>query len=181
MGFGRVIAAAAAAPILRNYFSQHPRRGSADSDDSNGTVIPARSRSSAFFEQHLRSSQSPDDMDSTRRPLLNVETGSRQAQGPAPYGYGTVLGEGPSGLRTSPERYRRDSWLDRVPEEADLDTAREESDEEADEWDLAQYGYYSGEFRLEFCVCCAMGTSRFLRLLFASMATYEAYMLHMSP
>ena len=150
MGFGRIIAAAAAAPIVRDYL--HARRRSADSDDSNGTIIP--SRSSQFIEQHLRSSQSPDEM--SRRPLLAVET---QRQSAAGQGYGTVFGEGSSTLRTSPERYRRDSWLDRVPEEAALDGHPDEHPtEEEDEWDLAEQGYYSGKYtpkELSFTALCA--------------------------
>ena len=140
-GFGRtLIAAAAAAPIVRDYL--HGRRRSGDSDDSDGTVIP--SRSTQFFDTHLRSSQSPDEM--ARRPLVGVETHlpGRQPSGGYGAGYGTILGEGSSSLRGSPERMRRDSWLDRVPEEGALDEHDDDLDED-EEWDLAEQGYYSGE------------------------------------
>ena len=85
-----------------------------------------------------------------RRPLLAIDAqvpvSSRQSSGHsynAAQGYGAILPEGSSNLRASPERYRRDSLLDRVPEE----TAVEQEDEEleAQEWDLAEQGFYSGE------------------------------------
>ncbi|TFK92157.1 hypothetical protein K466DRAFT_481166 [Polyporus arcularius HHB13444] len=86
-----------------------------------------------------------------RRPLLGIDAQvpvpSRQSSGHCTQGngYGTILPEGPPTLRASPERYRRDSLLDRVPEE----TALEEEDEEleAQEWDLAQQGFYSGSYK----------------------------------
>ncbi|KAI0331334.1 hypothetical protein GY45DRAFT_1336201 [Cubamyces sp. BRFM 1775] len=96
-----------------------------------------------------------------RSPLLGPDT----QQGPSRQGsqhgrgvytsYGTILNEGTSSLRASPERYRRDSWLDRVPEEvavdggAGLDSRGDEGDEEDDEWDLAEYGYYSEDVPAE--------------------------------
>ena len=71
-----------------------------------------------------------------RRPLLAIDAQvpvlSRQSSGHsynAAQGYGTILPEGPSNHRASPERYRRDSLLDRVPEE----TAVEQEDEELEE------------------------------------------------
>ncbi|EIW56466.1 uncharacterized protein TRAVEDRAFT_127349 [Trametes versicolor FP-101664 SS1] len=78
-----------------------------------------------------------------RRPLIAVDTHgpSRPSQS-----YGTISGESPSTLRASPERYRRDSWLDRVPEETTVDGEEEIADQERDEWDLAEYGYYSGSY-----------------------------------
>ena len=69
-------------------------------------------------------------------------------------------GGGPSRLRQSPERYRSNTWLDRVPEEVALDAGDDDEDEEADEWDLAQQGYYSGEFSVRMIlvfVCCPSG------------------------
>ncbi|TBU42703.1 hypothetical protein BD309DRAFT_962366 [Dichomitus squalens] len=95
-----------------------------------------------------------------RKPLLGVDTHvtPRQSAGFSPHGdsngkgggqsYGAVLDEGgPSRLRQSPERYRSNSWLDRVPEEAALDGDAGEDDAEADDWDLAQQGYYSGSYK----------------------------------
>ncbi|RPD63350.1 hypothetical protein L227DRAFT_584495 [Lentinus tigrinus ALCF2SS1-6] len=87
-----------------------------------------------------------------RRPLLAIDAQvpppSRQPSGhghnPA-QGYGTILPEGSSNLRASPERYRRDSLLDRVPEETALDEGEDEL--EAQEWDLAEQGFYSGSYK----------------------------------
>ncbi|KAH9886753.1 hypothetical protein C8Q73DRAFT_748908 [Cubamyces lactineus] len=98
-----------------------------------------------------------------RRPLLGVDVqqGSQHRGGaysPAVQSYGTILNEGTSSLRASPERYRRDSWLDRVPEEvavdggAGLDGRGDEGDEEDDEWDLAEYGYYSGSYQRKVAI-----------------------------
>ncbi|KAI0354248.1 hypothetical protein OH77DRAFT_1496841 [Trametes cingulata] len=97
-----------------------------------------------------------------RRPLLGADY-SRQGSGYGPnassnvytqgQSYGTILNEG-SSLRASPERYRRDSWLDRVPEEATVDEDAGDAgvDEESDEWDLAEYGYYSGSYKRKVAI-----------------------------
>ncbi|KAI0633026.1 hypothetical protein C8Q77DRAFT_1218408 [Trametes polyzona] len=92
----------------------------------------------------------------SRRPLIGVDTQPGSAAQRPPYtpvqSYGTILGEGSSSLRTSPERYRRDSWLDRVPEETTVDGEEAEADEESDEWDLAEYGYYSGSYQRKVAI-----------------------------
>ncbi|KAI0772413.1 hypothetical protein BD413DRAFT_603905 [Trametes elegans] len=93
-----------------------------------------------------------------RRPLIAVDTRAQanpRQQGAGVQSYGTIVhpNEGPSSLRASPERYRRDSWLDRVPEEAaGEEEADEGADEEEDEWDLAGYGYYSGSYQRKVAI-----------------------------
>ncbi|KAI0369330.1 hypothetical protein BV20DRAFT_946466 [Pilatotrama ljubarskyi] len=98
-----------------------------------------------------------------RRPLLGADH-SRQGSGYGPnaaassytpvQSYGTILNEGSGSLRASPERYRRDSWLDRVPEEVAVDENAQDAgrDEESDEWDLAEYGYYSGSYKRKVAI-----------------------------
>ncbi len=145
MGLGKAIATAAAVtPIVRDYFHRHEHHRSR-SDSSDGTIIPPRPSSS----RPSPPSESRDSEEMARRPLLAVDAQvpvpSRQSSAHSTQGngYGTILPEGPPTLRASPERYRRDSLLDRVPEETALDEEDEEL--EAQEWDLAQQGFYSGE------------------------------------
>ncbi|KAI0659588.1 hypothetical protein C8Q70DRAFT_985300 [Cubamyces menziesii] len=111
-----------------------------------------------------------EDSRMARRPLLGGDTqqgSSRQGSqhsmnGGGAYGhgvqsYGTIVNEGSSSLRASPERYRRDSWLDRVPEEVAVDggaglDGRGDDGDEDDEWDLAEYGYYSGSYQRKVAI-----------------------------
>lgn len=155
MGVGHVIAAAAAAaaPSLRNYIQTHRRTLS---DDSDGTIIPSRPLY-ITPEPSASHPRDPEDLlvdEMARKPLLvDTQSHSRQSSGysyhgPAPASYGTITNESTSAVRTSPERYRRDSWLDRVPEEA----APDEELENEDEWDLEEQGYYRGESRRMFFV-----------------------------
>ncbi len=144
MGLGKAIATAAAVtPIVRDYFHRHEHHRSR-SDSSDGTIIPPRPSSSRPSPPESRDSE-----EMARRPLLGIDAQvpvpSRQSSGHSTQGngYGTILPEGTPTLRASPERYRRDSLLDRVPEETALDEEDEEL--EAQEWDLAQQGFYSGE------------------------------------
>ncbi|OCH92566.1 hypothetical protein OBBRIDRAFT_818261 [Obba rivulosa] len=69
----------------------------------------------ASRDSHDASREASEDEETGRRPLLQVTPG-------APYSYGATAGTtpGPSGTRTSPERYRRNSLLRRVPEEDSL-------------------------------------------------------------
>ena len=144
MGLGHVIAAAAAAaPAVRNYMHRRSR-----SDDSDGTIIPSRPLHIPPGFSLPREPDTPTTDEMARRPLLvDTHTPSRQSSsyshnaGPT-MSYGAIPTESPTALRASPERHRRDSWLDRVPEEATVD---QEELEEEDEWDLAELGYYSGE------------------------------------
>ncbi|KAI0651139.1 hypothetical protein C8Q79DRAFT_996691 [Trametes meyenii] len=110
-----------------------------------------------------------------RRPLLppapETPSGVRSRQssgsGPAagapqisvqPVTYGAILNDGADSarLRASPERYRRDSWLDRVPEESEAVVVDEDGEgpdgEASDEWDLAEYGYYSGSYQTKVTI-----------------------------
>lgn len=142
MGFGRVIAAAAAAAApavreqLRRVYSGEDRDAREHTLSTAASGLPRSTSDSS-----LESDRYAEDM--ARRPLIAVDTHGplRPSQS-----YGTISGESPSTLRASPERYRRDSWLDRVPEETTVDGEQEIADQERDEWDLAEYGYYSGEF-----------------------------------
>lgn len=155
MGFGRVIAAAAAAAApavreqLRRVYSGDDRE---EREHTLATASAALPRPRRISDSSLESDRYAEDM--ARRPLIAVDTHgpSRPSHMPV-QSYGAISGESPSTLRASPERYRRDSWLDRVPEETTLEADEEAADQEQDEWDLAEYGYYSGEFtpRLGSC------------------------------
>ncbi|KAI9058762.1 hypothetical protein FKP32DRAFT_1614582 [Trametes sanguinea] len=99
-----------------------------------------------------------------RRPLLGGAAAAVDTQRPARQGsqhaytpvqsYGSMLSEGgSSSLRASPERYRRESWLDRVPEEESaVEGDAVEPDAGSDEWDLAEYGYYSGSYKRKVAI-----------------------------
>lgn len=97
----------------------------------------------------LQSSNAPDDVDA-RSPLLTADLPSQQSFGSVaqPQSYGAAEpSPNPPGLRESPERYRRDSALDRVPEEAagiPESGVNDEGDEE--EWDLEAQGLYTGVY-----------------------------------
>lgn len=90
------------------------------------------------------------DEDSGRRPLLTVSVTAKQPPGVVPpqtyHGYGTTSIVGSSSARSSPERYRRDSLLGRVPEEsAPVDEGPEEAEE--DGFDLEERGLYIGSYK----------------------------------
>ncbi|KAI0673147.1 hypothetical protein C8Q78DRAFT_1123395 [Trametes maxima] len=159
MGFGRVIAAAAAAataPVVR----EHLHRQHSDEDmEGRGYYAPAAV--SAVASSSAAACHDPGELDSeemARRPLLSPAPSSG---GNSTVAYGTILnrddGADSARLRASPERYRRDSWLDRVPEE-DSDAVvvvageLEDSEAEADEWDLEEYGYYSGSYQTKVAI-----------------------------
>lgn len=95
-----------------------------------------------------QTSEAPDNTDALR-PLLRVDLTPKQSFGTtiAPPSYGTAgLSVKPSSsLRGSPERYRRDSPLGRVPEE-NAEAAEVGADEEGDEveLDLEAQGLYAG-------------------------------------
>lgn len=149
MGFGRVIAAAvAAAPVVREQLRRvYP--GGEDRNEREHTLAAAASAlPRRTSDSSLESDRYAEDM--ARRPLIAVDTHgpSRPSHIPVQT-YGTISSESPSTLRASPERYRRDSWLDRVPEETTMEAEEEGTDQERDEWDLAEYGYYSGELLSE--------------------------------
>ncbi|PIL25863.1 hypothetical protein GSI_11616 [Ganoderma sinense ZZ0214-1] len=164
MGLGRVVATAAAAtPLIQDYIRRHPSHMQDDFDDlddrSQAPSISAASHPPQPVSQILHgrdpeslvqsSSQAVVTEEMARRPLLGVDVqASRQSPGASGQGYGSVLNEGGLySLRTSPERYRSNPYLDRVPEEAALLAGDEEDDEEEDEWNLEQQGFYSGSYK----------------------------------
>lgn len=88
------------------------------------------------------------DEEVDRRPLLKLALPSQQSLGPVPpvqsYGYGATASSGSSSLRASPERYRRDSLLGRVPEEGGPANHEAFGEAEEDDWDLEERGFYIG-------------------------------------
>lgn len=76
---------------------------------------------------------------------LHLDTNSRQCSFPS-------SSSGPASLRGSPERYLRDSLLDRVQEETDDEPVEPADDEAGDnddlDWELEQIGMYRGERRV---------------------------------
>lgn len=91
-----------------------------------------------FFSSRERKGKTPEDAE--HQPLFT----------PVPTYAGD--GAGRSSVRGSPERFRRDSGLDRVPEELDdapvpgTERAFEEADEDP-QWDLEEQGLYTGSYR----------------------------------
>ncbi|KAH9853002.1 hypothetical protein C2E23DRAFT_824408 [Lenzites betulinus] len=161
MGIGRVIAAAAAAaPTVRD----HLRRvySGEDDDETAATASTATRASAALYRTQTspraRAAAEHTEEEMSRRPLIGVDTQNPPAAVQRPsytpvQSYGTIPHEGSSSLRASPERYRRDSWLDRVPEETTLDgEGAAAPDPETDEWDLEEYGYYSGSYKQKVAV-----------------------------
>ncbi|KZT21285.1 hypothetical protein NEOLEDRAFT_1244645 [Neolentinus lepideus HHB14362 ss-1] len=99
-----------------------------------------------------RKGKTPEDVEA---PLLAAQPASQILYGAVqPENGPNASGSGRSSVRGSPERSRRDSGLDRVPEEggpADEPLPGEEQPfEEADEerqWDLEEHGLYEGSYR----------------------------------
>lgn len=162
MGLGRVVATAAAAtPLIQDSFRRHSSHAQEDYDgleEHGGSPIlaaaPHLPPQPVSQTLHGRDPESlagnpslivvTDEM--ARRPLLVDVHASRQSPGTS-QGYGSVSNEvGPYSLRASPERYRSSPCLDRVPEDEALVSGNGEDEEEDDEWDLEEQGYYSGEF-----------------------------------
>ncbi|KAI8990372.1 hypothetical protein BD414DRAFT_483410 [Trametes punicea] len=163
MGIGRVIAAAAAAatPVLHNHQSRSGEEDLEGPTATASTIISARSlpRTTHPDGAGPAGHYSNDGEEMARRPLIGADNTQGSAQGSQHtytpvQSYGTVLNEGGlAGLRASPERYRRDSLLDRVPEEETaLDGQADQADAESDEWDLAEYGYYSGSYKRKVAI-----------------------------
>lgn len=153
MGFGRVIAAAAAAaaPAVREQLRRVYSGDDREEREHTLATAAASSLPRRTSDSSLESDRYAEDM--ARRLLIAVDTHGPSRPSHIPVqSYGAISGESPSTLRASPERYWRDSWLDRVPEETTLEADEDAADQEQDEWDLAEYGYYSGEFPPRFGV-----------------------------
>lgn len=95
------------------------------------------------------------DEESAQRPLLAAPVPSQQPHSPRlpsqTQTYGATS-SGNSSLRVSPERFRRDSLLGRVPEEGGPVDGEGESTEEA-EWELQEQGFYTGECTRCHSIC----------------------------
>ncbi|OBZ74378.1 hypothetical protein A0H81_05511 [Grifola frondosa] len=91
--------------------------------------------------------------------------------------YGATSSAGPSSLRASPEMYRRDSGLNRVPEEVDPDEeALEEADEE--EWDLEEHGYYSGSYKRTVALYALVPITSLLAFVFLALLPTWIWPVH---
>ncbi|KAI0920622.1 hypothetical protein AcV5_010309 [Taiwanofungus camphoratus] len=120
------------------------------------------------------------DEEVDRRPLLKLALPSQQSLGPVPpvqsYGYGATASSGSSSLRASPERYRRDSLLGRVPEEGGPANHEAFGEAEEDDWDLEERGFYIGSYKRNVAMYSFVPISSLLAFIF--LATLPTLIWH---
>ncbi|KZT00281.1 uncharacterized protein LAESUDRAFT_732434 [Laetiporus sulphureus 93-53] len=136
------------------------------------TVIAAATASLSRRNKGKRSASNRDtemaaDEERARRPLLTENIQPKQSSGSAApvstHSYGAT--QGSSNIHSSPEQYRRDSLLGRVPEEGDSVDEEVLDEAEEEEWDLRERGFYIGSYKRKVALYTLVPLSSLLVLL----------------
>lgn len=149
-----------------------------------GTVINAAVAS--FSRSGKGKLPQPDDVshipEMDRRPLLTLSVPTTASETvPGGQGYGSTSALGRSSARSSPERYRRESLLGRVPEEDA--SGEEQQSPEADEieLDLEERGYYLGSYKRTVALYTLVPLSSLLVFIFLAALPLVWHSRHEEP